>query len=72
MQSYSAHDGLTFSTPQIIPNVVKPEWKTIALGPPGSILLQSNRILISSHYSLNTSAGGSFSTGYVMLNDHDG
>jgi len=72
MQTYSDDDGLTFSPPQIIPNVVKSDWTTIALGPPSGLLLQSNRILIPSHYSINTSAGGSFSTGYVMLNDYNG
>jgi sialidase-1 len=72
MQTYSDDDGLTFSSPQIIPNVVKSEWQTIALGPPGGILLQSNRILVAAHYSLNKTAGGAFSTSYVMLNDHNG
>ena len=72
LQSYSDDDGLTFAKPEIIPNVTKPEWQAISLGPPSSILLQSNRILIPAHYALNTSEGGAFSIGYTMLNDHNG
>lgn len=69
LQSYSDDDGLTFSSPQIIPNVIKPDWKRIGLGPPNGLLLQSNRILIPGDYSINT---GPFSFGFVMLNDHNG
>jgi sialidase-1 len=72
MQTYSDDDGLTFSPPEIIPNVIKPEWQAFAIGPPSGLLLQSNRILIPAHYALNTSAGGAYSTGYVMLNDFNG
>jgi sialidase-1 len=54
MQTYSDDDGLTFSPPEIIPNVIKPEWQAFAIGPPSGLLLQSNRILIPAHYALNT------------------
>jgi sialidase-1 len=72
MQSYSDDDGVTFSPPQMIPNVVKPDWQTLALGPSGGLLLQSNCILVSAHYSLNKTAGGAFSISYTMLNDDNG
>ncbi|CAF3619397.1 unnamed protein product [Rotaria sp. Silwood1] len=73
MQAYSDDDGLTFSQPQIIFNVTKPNWKWVALGPPSGLLLQSNRILIPGDYSTLTNIRtGSFSTGFVMLNDFDG
>jgi sialidase-1 len=72
MQTYSDDDGLTFSSPQIISNVTKPHWKWVGLGPPGGLLLQSNRILIPSYYSVHSNDNGLFSTGYVMLNDDNG
>ncbi|CAF3188942.1 unnamed protein product [Rotaria sp. Silwood2] len=73
MQAYSDDDGLTFSQPQTILNVIKPNWKWVALGPPGGLLLQSNRILIPGDYSTMANIrAGSFSTGFVMLNDFDG
>jgi sialidase-1 len=72
MQTYSDDDGLTFSPPQIIPNVTKSDWKWVGLGPPGGLLLQSNRILIPAYYSIHTNDNGLFSTGYVMLNDFNG
>jgi sialidase-1 len=72
MQTYSDDDGVTFSRPEVISNVVKPEWKIVDLGPPSGLLLQSNRILIPGYYSTNASAGGSLSTGFVMLNDNNG
>ncbi|CAF1096092.1 unnamed protein product [Adineta steineri] len=73
MQTYSDDDGLTFSQPQIILNVTKPNWKWVALGPPGGLLLQSNRILIPGDYSTNSNViSGSSSTGFVMLNDFNG
>jgi sialidase-1 len=72
MQTYSDDDGLTFSPPQIIPNVTKSNWKWVGLGPPSGLLLQSNRILIPSYYSIHKNDNGLFSTGYVMLNDYNG
>ncbi|CAF0728574.1 unnamed protein product [Adineta steineri] len=73
MQTYSDDDGLIFSQPQIILNVTKPNWKWVALGPPGGLLLQSNRILIPGDYSTNSNViSGSSSTGFVMLNDFNG
>jgi len=72
MQTYSDDDGLTFTSPQIIPNVTKSDWKWVGLGPPGGLLLQSNRILIPAYYSIHTNDNGLFSTGYVMLNDYNG
>jgi sialidase-1 len=72
MQTYSDDDGLTFSQPEVIPNVTKPSWKWVGLGPPGGLLLKSNRILIPSYYSLRENDNGLLSIGYVMLNDHNG
>ncbi|CAF1010531.1 unnamed protein product [Adineta steineri] len=72
MQTYSDDDGLTFSQPQIILNVTKPNWKWVGLGPPGGLLLQSNRILIPAYYSIHSDDNGLLSTGYVMLNDFNG
>ncbi len=72
MQTYSDDDGVRFSRPEVIYNVIKPDWKMVDLGPPAGLLLQSNRILIPAYYSINTTAGGSFSTGFVMLNDNNG
>ncbi|CAF4148827.1 unnamed protein product, partial [Adineta steineri] len=47
--------------------------KWVALGPPGGLLLQSNRILIPGDYSTNSNViSGSSSTGFVMLNDFNG
>ena len=69
MQSYSDDDGLTFSKPEFIPNITKSEWKWFALGPPGGLLLQSNRIVIPGDFSL---ADGHLSSSFVMLNDHNG
>ena len=70
MQTFSDDDGLTFSPPQTIGNVTKPNWKWVALGPPGGLQLQSNRILIPGDYSTKCNAkSGSFSTGFVVLND---
>jgi sialidase-1 len=72
MQTYSDDDGVTFSLPQIIPNVTRPEWKWVGLGPPGGLLLQSKRILIPAYYSKHPNDNGLLSTGYVMLNDANG
>ncbi|CAF0755347.1 unnamed protein product [Adineta ricciae] len=72
MQTYTDDDGLTFAPPQVIPNVTRPEWKWVGLGPPGGILLQSNRILIPAYYSVHPNDNGLLSTGYVMLNDLNG
>lgn len=73
LQSYSDDDGLTFFPPESILNVTKPEWTWVALGPPVGLLLQSNRILIPGDYSTDSVAnGGSFSSGFVMLNDFNG
>lgn len=72
MQTYSDDDGLTFSPPQLIPNVTRATWKWVGLGPPGGILLKSNRILIPAYYSTHPNDNGLLSTGYVMLNDHNG
>lgn len=72
MQTYSDDDGLTFSTPQVVPGVTKPHWKWVGLGPPGGLLLQSNRILIPAYYSIHANDNGLLSTGYVMLNDFNG
>jgi sialidase-1 len=60
MQTYSDDDGLTFSPPQIIPNVTKSNWKWVGLGPPSGLLLQSNRILIPSYYSIHKNDKGLF------------
>ena len=38
MQTYSDDDGLTFASPEIIPNVTKSHWKWVGLGPPGGLL----------------------------------
>ena len=72
MQTYSDDDGLTFSRPQIIPNVTKSNWKWVGLGPPAGLLLQSNRILIPAYYSIHSNDNGLFSTGYMTLNDFNG
>ena len=72
MQTFSDDDGLTFSQPQVIPNVTKSSWKWVGLGPPGGLLLLSNRILIPAYYSLRPNDNGLLSIGYVMLNDHNG
>ncbi|CAF3410935.1 unnamed protein product [Rotaria socialis] len=72
MQTYSDDDGLTFSSPQIIRNVTRSNWKWVGLGPPAGLLLQSNRILIPSYYSIHSNDNGLLSTGYVMLNDFNG
>ena len=72
MQTYSDDDGLTFSPPRIIPNVTESDWKWVGLGPPSGLLLQSNRILIPSYYSIHENDNGLLSTGYVMLNDDNG
>lgn len=72
MQTFSDDDGLTFALPQVIPNVTKSDWKWVGLGPPGGLLLQSNRILIPSYYSTHDNDNGLLSTGYVMLNDNNG
>lgn len=72
LQTYSDDDGLTFTPPEIIHNVTQPHWKWVGLGPPGGLLLQSNRILIPSYYSTHENDNGLLSTGYVMLNDHNG
>lgn len=72
MQTYSDDDGVTFSTPVVVPNVTRPDWKWVGLGPPAGLLLQSNRILIPAYYSTRPNDNGLLSTGYVMLNDHDG
>ena len=72
LQTYSDDDGLTFTPPEIIPNVTLPSWKWVGLGPPAGLLLQSNRILIPSYYSTHENDNGLLSRGYVMLNDHNG
>ena len=54
--------GLTFSPPEVIHNITKPDWKWIALGPPGGILLQSNRIVIPGDFR----AGDGPSVSFVM------
>jgi len=68
MQSYSDDDGLTFSKPEIIHNITKPNWHWVAIGPPGGLLLRSNRIVIPGDYI----ATGGPSTSFVMINDHNG
>ncbi|CAF2084867.1 unnamed protein product [Rotaria magnacalcarata] len=73
MQVYTDDDGLTFSQPHIIFNVTKPNWKWVALGPSSGLVLQSNSILIPGDYStVENIQAGSFSVGFVMLNDFDG
>ena len=72
LQTYSDDDGLTFSVPEMIPNVTRSTWKWIGLGPPGGLLLTSDRILIPSYYSTHNNDNGLLSTGYVMLNNHQG
>ncbi|CAF1185572.1 unnamed protein product [Rotaria sordida] len=66
MQTYSDDDGLTFSPPQVIHNITKPDWKWLALGPPGGLLLQSNRIIIPGDFSTNDSH---LSSSFIMYND---
>ena len=72
LQTYSDDDGSTFSVPEMIPNVTRSAWKWIGLGPPGGLLLQSDRLLIPAYYSTHKNDNGLLSTGYVMLNDHQG
>ena len=72
MQSYSDDDGLTFSHPEVIYNVTKPDWTRIYLGPPSGLLLQSNRILIPGYYRKNTTVYNPFYSGFVILNDDNG
>lgn len=72
LQTYSDDDGLTFSKPEIIPNVTQSTWQWVGLGPPGGLLLQSNRILIPAYYSTYPNDNGLLSTGYVMINDDHG
>ena len=69
MQTYSDDDGLTFSPPEVIHNITKPGWKWLALGPPGGLLLQSNRIIIPGDFS---TADGHYSSSFVMYNDFNG
>ena len=69
MQTYSDDDGLTFSSPQVIHNITKPDWKWLALGPPGGLLLQSDRIIIPGDFSTGDGAHGS---SFVMYNDFNG
>jgi sialidase-1 len=68
MQTYSDDDGLTFSPPEVIHNIAKPDWKWIALGPPGGLLLQSNRIIIPGDFR----GGDGRSVSFVMYNDFNG
>ena len=68
LQTYSDDDGLTFAPPEVIPNIAKPDWKWIALGPPGGLLLQSNRIIIPGDFR----AGDEPSASFVMYNDFNG
>ena len=72
MQTYSDDDGITFAPAQVVPNVIRANWQWVGLGPPGGLLLQSNRILIPGHYSTNGSAIGSSSVGFLMVNDFNG
>jgi hypothetical protein len=69
IQTYSDDDGLIWAEPQVIYNVTKSDWKSVALGLPGGLLLQSNRILIPGDYSTGE---GHLSSSFVMLNDFNG
>jgi sialidase-1 len=70
IQTYSDDDDLTFSSPEIISNVIKPEWQAFLIGPLNGLLLQSNRILIPAHYALNTSASGAFSYSTIRVSTY--
>lgn len=73
MQTYSDDDGLTFAKAEFIYNVTKSDWKWVALGPPGGLLLKSGRIIIPGDFSpqLQVNAG-SISSSFVMINDNNG
>lgn len=70
---YSDDDGRSWSRPRRLPGTVKPSWKWVGLGPPGSIQLRSGRVLVPSyHGELRAGIVNNLVHGHVMISDDDG
>ena len=66
-------DGTTWSHPQLLDNVTQPDWKWVGTGPPGSLELQSGRILVPSYHSkVRGNLINNIVHGHVMLSDDHG
>jgi sialidase-1 len=71
MLTHSDDDGVTWSPPSNISGVVHPSWRWVATGPPGSIQLESKRIIVPSYHSV-LSLDGELSEVHMMISDDEG
>jgi len=71
--TYSDDDGATWSKAHLIPNVTLPGWAWVGTGPPGSIELQSGRVLVPTyHGKLRGNVLNNQVHGNVMTSDDAG
>lgn len=71
--TWSDDDGVTWATAVMIRNSTLPKWKWVGTGPPGSIQLQSGRILVPSYHSnFRDDLVNNIVHGHVYLSDDDG
>mgnify|MGYP000229642951 FL=1 len=68
----SVDEGLTWSTPRHLPDLVHPSWNWIGLGPPGSIQLESGRILVPAYHTFGIRFNGQLTHGHTVLSDDGG
>ena len=77
LMTFSDDFGETWSKPRELEGVTKPHWDWIGFGPPGSVQLESGRILVPSYHGshvpiLNSIFYGMFTYGYMMISDDNG
>lgn len=70
--TYTDDDGLTFSDPVYMPDLVHSDWKWVGLGPPAGIQLSTGRLLIPSYHTVKYKGDGCASRGHTLYSDDHG
>ena len=70
--TYSDDDGETWAPPVLQPQLVRPTWKWVGLGPPGGIQLSTGRLLIPGYHTTLIKGNGLASKGHTIYSDDGG
>ena len=68
----SIDDGITWQNLRNLPNMVESDWKWVGSGPPGSVQLDSGRIVVPCYHTKHLKENGILSWGHMMLSDDSG
>ena len=69
---HSDDDGISWSEPVFMPHLVHSDWKWVGVGPPGSIQLESGRLLVPGYHTTLYKGDGLLSYGHTLYSDDGG